>query len=115
MTEPAVKVETPGGAEKAKDDKRERVLSTIDFPYGSLEDAITVVRAVHKLGGNECRLDSLAAELGHDTVKSGGFRQKLSTAHTFGLTALSQGIVTLTALGAKIVVPEQEKAARVEA
>lgn len=115
MTEPAVQMDAHIGTEKSKEEKRERALSTIDFPYGSLEDAITVVKAVHKLGGNECRLDSLAAELGHDTVKSGGFRQKLSTAHTFGLTDLSQGIVTLTALGAKIVVPEQEKAARVEA
>ena len=47
-------------------DKQEREISTIDFPYGSLEDGITVAKAVHKLGGNQCRLDSLAAELGHD-------------------------------------------------
>ena len=96
-------------------DKQEREISTIDFPYGSLEDGITVAKAVHKLGGNQCRLDSLAAELGHDTVKSGGFRQKLSTAHTFGFTSLSQGIVTLSALGVRIIDPEQQKTARVEA
>lgn len=96
-------------------DKQERELSTIDFPYGCLEDGITVAKAVHKLGGNQCRLDSLAAELGHETVKSGGFRQKLATAHTFGFTSLSQGIVTLSALGVKIIDPEQQKTARVEA
>jgi hypothetical protein len=95
--------------------KQERERSTIDFPYTSLEDGIAVAKAVHKLGGNQCRLDSLAAELGHDTVNSGGFRQKLSTAHTFGFTSLSQGIVTLSSLGVRIVDPEQQKAARVEA
>jgi hypothetical protein len=115
MGDAAVQTELPSESERGPEAKRERVLSTIDFPYGSLDDAITVVKAVHKLGGNECRLDSLAAELGHDTVKSGGFRQKLSTAHTFGLTALSQGIVTLSTLGARIIDPEQERLARVEA
>lgn len=99
----------------SKDVKRERELSTIDFPYGSLDDAIEVAKAVHKLGGNQCRLDSLAAELGHETTKSGGFRQKVSSAHTFGLTSLSQGIVSLSALGTKILDEDQEKAARVDA
>jgi len=101
--------------EKASDPKQERERSTIDFPYGSLEDGVAVAQTVHKLGGNQCRLDSLAAELGHDTVNSGGFRQKLSTAHTFGFTSLSQGIVTLSALGVRIIDPEQQKVARVEA
>ncbi len=95
--------------------KQERERSTIDFPYTSLDEGIAVAAAVHKLGGNQCRLDSLAAELGHETVNSGGFRQKLSTAHTFGFTSLSQGIVTLSALGARVIDPEQQKAARVEA
>jgi hypothetical protein len=115
MTESSVQTEIPLEDGKDKAEKRERSLSTIDFPYGSLEDALAVVKAVHKLGGNECRLDSLAAELGHDTTKSGGFRQKVSTAHTFGLTSLSQGIVTLSPLGTRIIDPEHEKAARVDA
>jgi hypothetical protein len=108
-------VSKSNSTEAGATDKQERELSTIEFPYGSLDDGITVAQAVHKLGGNQCRLDSLAAELGHDTVKSGGFRQKLSTAHTFGFTSLSQGIVTLSALGVRIIDPEQQKAARVEA
>jgi hypothetical protein len=94
---------------------KERERSTIDFPYNSLNDAIGVAKAVHKLGGNQCRLDSLAAELGHETSNSGGFRQKLASAHNFGLTSLSQGIVSLTALGGQIVDPEQDKVARVKA
>jgi len=101
-------------ADPKPNDRAERQVSSIDFPYTSLDDGIAVAKAVHKLGGNTCRLDSLAAELGHDTVKSGGFRQRLSTAHTFGFTSLSQGIVTLSDLAARILDPEQEKAARVE-
>lgn len=97
------------------DPKQERERSTIDFPYVSLDDAVTVAKSVHKLGGNQCRLDSLAADLGHETINSGGFRQKLSAAHTFGFTALSQGVVSLTSLGIRVVDTEQERAARAEA
>jgi hypothetical protein len=113
MAEAALNGKMP--IEGNRSDKPERERSSIDFPYTSLEDGIAVATAVHKLGGNQCRLDSLAAELGHDTVNSGGFRQKLSTAHTFGFTSLSQGVVTLSELGARIVDPEQQKVARVEA
>jgi hypothetical protein len=95
--------------------KSKREQSSIEFPYESLDGAILVAKAVQKLGGNQCRMDSLAAELGHDTVSSGGFRQKLSAAHMFGFTSLSQGVVTLKPLGVKILDPEQEKPARVEA
>ncbi len=102
--------ESDGSASKQK-----REQSTIDFPYAGLDDGIAVAKAVHKLGGNQCRLDSLAAELGHETVNSGGFRQKLSTAHTFGFTALSQGVVSLKPLGVRVLDADQEKAARVEA
>lgn len=100
---------------KAADGKQERERSTIDFPYTSLDDAIEVAKAVHKLGGTECRIDSLAAELGHETVKSGGYRLRLAAARVFGLANLSQGTVSLTALGQRIVDADQEKAARVEA
>lgn len=113
MAEAAVSEDKP--IDSKPDAKPVKERSTIDFPYTSLDDGILVAKAVHKLGGNQCRLDSLAAELGHDTVKSGGFRQRLSTAHTFGLTSLSQGVVSLSDLGVRIVDPEQEKPARVEA
>lgn len=113
MTESAVR-EVIGDSNPTKV-KQERVRSAIDFPYNSLDDAVAVVKAVYRLGGNQCRLDSLAAELGHDTVNSGGFRQKLSSATKFGLSSQAQGEVTLTPLGARIVDPDQERAARVEA
>jgi hypothetical protein len=75
---------------------------------------IPVAKAVHKLGGNECRIETLAGELGHETVKSGGFRQKIASAHIFGLTSYSSGLIRLTQLGERIVDQDQERAARVE-
>lgn len=114
MAEAAVNAQQVAESDGAAS-KQKREQSTIDFPYGSLDDGIAVAKAVHKLGGNQCRLDSLAAELGHDTVNSGGFRQKVSTAHTFGFTALSQGVVSLKPLGVRVLDTDQEKRARVEA
>lgn len=99
----------------SKDAKQSRELSTIDFPYNSLDDVIPVAKAIQKLGGNECRLETLAGELGHETVKSGGFRQKMSSANVFGLISYSSGLVRLTPLGDRIVDQDQERAARVEA
>jgi hypothetical protein len=99
----------------SKDAKQGRELSTIDFPYNSLEDVIPVAKAVHRLGGNECRIETLAGELGHESIKSGGFRQKMASAQDFGLTSYSSGLVRLTPLGERIVDQDQERAARVEA
>jgi hypothetical protein len=99
----------------AKDVKQERERSTIEFPYTSLDDAAEVAKAILKSGGNEARLELLAAELGHSTTESGGFRQRIAGARMFGLASSAQGIVTLTGLGARIVDENTEQAARVEA
>jgi hypothetical protein len=114
MSETA-KVEQEQVSSPSKDAKQGRELSTIDFPYNSLEDVIPVAKAVHKLGGNECRIETLAGELGHESIKSGGFRQKIASAQDFGLTSYSSGMVRLTSLGERIVDQDQERAARVEA
>jgi len=95
--------------------KQERERSSIEFPYTSLDDAVEVAKAIHKAGGNEARLELLAAELGHSTTESGGFRQRIAGARMFGLASSTQGMVTLTALGARIVDSNAEQAARVEA
>jgi hypothetical protein len=109
MTEPARSEQVA-----AKDIKQERERSTIEFPYTSLDDAVGVAKAIHKAGGNEARLELLAAELGHSTTESGGFRQRIAGARMFGLASSSQGMVTLTVLGARIVDESTEQAARVE-
>jgi hypothetical protein len=109
MTEPARSEQVT-----VKDIKQERERSTIEFPYTSLDDAVGVAKAIHKAGGNEARLELLAAELGHSTTESGGFRQRIAGARMFGLASSSQGMVTLTSLGARIVDESTEQAARVE-
>ncbi len=93
--------------------KRDR--STIGFPYGDLEQAIKVARALHQQGGGRGQQDQLAAWLGHTSIGGGAFRQQLSTARTFGVSESAQGSVVLTPLGHRIVDPAQEARARVDA
>lgn len=92
--------------------KRER--STIEFPYGDLDDAIEVVTGVHTVGGQSCTLDQLAAYL-KQTASSGAFRLRMSFPRIFGLAETERGTIRLTELGLKIVDPSQEQRARVDA
>jgi hypothetical protein len=93
----------------------ERSRSTIAFPYGDLDDALEVVRAIHSNAGNSCSLDQLGAYLGHDSVKSGAFRTKVNTARMFGAIETSRNNVALTQLGHRLIDPQQERQARAEA
>jgi hypothetical protein len=96
------------------DTEGERERSTIGFPYGDLDDAVAVAKAVHEVGGSSCEWEQLAAKLGQ-AATGGGFRQRALTAKTFGFITYSQGRVTLTALGSKICDSKQEKSAKAEA
>ena len=94
-------------------DKRER--STIVFPYGDLDEAITVATAIQRnVGTAQCDLDQVAGWM-NQTVTSGAFRTKVNSARIFGLVKTGQGKLALTPLGHQIVNPETEAAARVEA
>jgi len=101
----------PGGTSV---NKQPREQSTIQFPYGDLNDAITVANAFMKNGGVPCDSDNLAAELGQ-TPTSGSFRLKVATARTFGILETVQGRYQLTDLGFEILDKSREKAARIEA
>lgn len=101
-----------GSAKVKKGAKRER--SSIVFPYGHLEDAIKVANAVYQLGST-CDLDQLADKLGHQTVSSGGFILRVSTARVFGVVEKDGRTMRLTDLGQNIVQPLHEKQAKVEA
>lgn len=96
------------------DGDSKRVVSRIAFPYGDLEDAITVGDAIRKYAGRDCTTDQLAAWLGHDSVSSGSFRSRLSTARIFGIIETESDRVTLTDLGRRIVDPTHMAAAKVE-
>lgn len=110
------KVDFDVAAEEAvASDRSKRERSTIDFPYMPLEAAIEVASAVYsRCGFGSCEQDELAAEMGQ-TV-SGAFRQKTAAARTFRLVEKDgRSAFRLTELGKAIVVPETEKAARVNA
>ncbi len=102
----------PTGASPADDSKRGR--STIQFPYNDLDDAIAVAKMVHDNAGTQCTIDQLAA-YAKQSITSGAFRIRMTTAATFGLTENERGSVRLTDLARQIVDPSQEANARVEA
>lgn len=105
--------DSPGESEEA--DSR-RLKSTIEFPYGDLQTAIEVVTTIFKYNGQQhCSLHQLAAWLGHDSLTSGAFRFKYTTARIFGLIDVNHDEVKLTKLGCDIVDPNLERQARVEA
>lgn len=92
-----------------------RQRSTIKFPYGDLDDAISVAKAVHDQYGGNCTDDQLADALGQTTT-SGAFRQKVATAQTFGVVERERGgVLTITNLGLRIIDEPTESEARVEA
>jgi hypothetical protein len=90
---------------------RER--STVKFPYGDLNDAVEVARAISQGHGLSCTVDQLAASLGQ-TV-SGAFRTKVATAQTFGAVEVQRGQVLLTTVGTELADPDTEEPARVTA
>ncbi len=99
-------------ADQTADIRRER--STIQFPYGDLEDAENIANAIHHNAGDKCSTEQLAAWL-KASPTSGTFRLKLSTASTFGLTENQRGGIALTELGRRILDPAQQRRARVDA
>lgn len=97
--------ETPTGNER----------STIEFPYSDLDNAIEVVRGVHAVGGTACDYDQLAAHMRLE-AKGGGFRIRVTSAKSYGLLTYERGgRTTLTELGIKIIDPQSDRAAKIEA
>jgi hypothetical protein len=89
--------------------------STVEFPYGDLDDAFDIAEAIHNNAGTGCSVDQLAAFLKQSSA-SGAFRTKLSTARIFGLiSGIENGRVELTDLGRRIVDSSESNAAAAEA
>lgn len=108
-------VEEIGTSVPQSESVAKRGRSTIAFPYGDLNNAVEVARAIYKNSGDQCTIEQLAAWLGHDSVDSGAFNLKMATARTFGLIETSRGQVSLTPSGTEIVDPQREHNARVQA
>jgi hypothetical protein len=88
--------------------------STIGFPYTPIKDAELVAGELHDKWGGRASPEQLAAGLG-SSPKSGAFRIKVSTARTFCVIVASRGSISLTDLGRRLIDPQAQAAARVEA
>jgi hypothetical protein len=84
-------------AEASKSD-RSYERSSIEFPYGDLNDAIEVVTAIHERAGTECEVELLAGVL-NQSATSGAFRLKLQVARMAGFIEVERGSVSLTSRG----------------
>jgi hypothetical protein len=108
--------ETTAAAQAAKTaaEKQTREQSSIAFPYGDLDDGISVARALLACGGVPCEPDQLAGAMGQ-TPSSGNFRMKIAAARMFGVIETVSGKYQLTELGFAITDPQRQKAARADA
>ncbi len=106
----------PVEQEAPEPQKAKRVASTISFPYTDLNDAIAIARAIWEhVGASTCDLPQLAAWAGHDTIESGAFRIRVSSARLFGLVLTGSKQVSVTDLGRATLDPDRAGQARAEA
>ncbi|HZL29041.1 MAG TPA: hypothetical protein VFC39_21120 [Acidobacteriaceae bacterium] len=87
--------------------------STIRFPYLDQDDAVAIAKEIFELGGKSCEKSTLAAKLGVSS-DGGGFNLRVGTAKMYGFISGEKKTLHLTDLGAKVVEPITEKAARSE-
>lgn len=97
------------------DSKQTRERSKIAFPYGDLDGALEVVKAIYNHGGSAATLDQLVDWMNHDNVSSGAFRNKITGAKLFGLTEIDKDAVSLEPLGQQACDPKTEMQARARA
>jgi hypothetical protein len=108
-------MESPAPEVKPKAANSPRVQSEVDFPYADLEGAEELARSVDSAGGGVCESEQLAAALGME-AKGGGFRLRVLTAKTFGIINYERGgRISLTDVGKRLLDPQQQRAARVDA
>jgi hypothetical protein len=101
-----------GVAEPTQAAKRE--ISSIQFPYGDLDDAVSFAKAIYAVGGQGCLIEQLAGFL--KVAPSGGaFRSRMAHPRIFGLVEYERGAVKLSDLGRRIVDATQEDSAKVDA
>ncbi|MHB8381861.1 MAG: hypothetical protein ACYDC3_05920 [Candidatus Binataceae bacterium] len=86
--------------------------SKIVFPYGDLDDALSVAKAIYKNSGTQADFDQLADWMKHGSVSSGTFRVKVAAARIFGLATVDNNRVTLLRLGQDTQDPDAEQRAK---
>ncbi|KQU98733.1 hypothetical protein ASD12_20285 [Mesorhizobium sp. Root102] len=95
-------------------DRQSREQSTIQFPYGDLNDAAAVANALIAAGGHPADIDQLAGFM-KQQPNSGNFRLKIATARMFGVIETVANKYTLTDLGFAIVDEARKKPALADA
>lgn len=93
---------------------RKRSVSTVAFPYSDLAEAEKAAAHVASSGG-QCMPEQLSAWLGHSTLNSGAFRNKVAAAKLFGVLEGRRNLILLAGLGRRLVDPGTVRQARVEA
>ena len=92
-----------------------REKSEMKFPYTNLDDAIAIPKMLFEKAGQQADLMQLAAWMGHDSHRTGAFRVKLYAATAFGLVEIEGQEVRLTSVGSRVVDPEYQPLAKVQA
>src|SRR5918992_4594579 len=93
---------------------RKRSRSTISFPYTDLAASERLARLVADNGG-ECTPEQLAGWLGHSTLNSGAYRNKVAAANLFGLIQSVRNRILLSELGERLLDEDRVRQARVDA
>jgi len=88
--------------------------STVSFPYADLAEVQNAVQIVASSGGH-CMPQQLAPWLGHSTLRSGAFRNKVAAAKLFGVLSGSRNLIMLTDLGERLVRDGTARQAKVDA
>lgn len=104
-----------GGVFMAANSGASKERSTIAFPYDDLDAATSIAEAIYEISGlGACEADQIAGKIDM-SPKSSGFRVRLASARTFGLTESDAGDYKLTELGQRIVDSDKAPTARVDA
>ena len=88
-----------------KSSKGARGRSGVQFPYFNLDSSVKVAEKIHHDAGGSCTREQLAAMLGYNGTKNGGFLSRFGAARVFGLVEEVSGMIRPTPLAAKIFAP----------
>jgi hypothetical protein len=97
--------------------KAPRDVSTVQFPYSDLDEALTIARTIHQEGGHPLSREQIAIRLNQKPT-SGAFITKVSAGKMFGfLEAAPQNKLQITSLGYEALDGDESRAraARAEA
>jgi hypothetical protein len=90
-------------------------MSTVEFPYNSLESCVEVAQKIHsRVGRSPATPDQVAAWL-DSTVTSGTYKLRMSATRMFGLIGGERGTIRITELAARAVDPTTAAQAKAEA